>query len=73
LSEPFEAITVAEFTREFSSNVLGPILTLQGAIREFGFEGSRVIIAGSNSMPNAALRALTPALRTFRFCPGEQI
>jgi 3-oxoacyl-[acyl-carrier protein] reductase len=26
--EPFEAITVAEFHREFSINVLGPILTL---------------------------------------------
>ena len=34
--EPFEAITVAEFNREFSTNVLGPILTVQGAIREFG-------------------------------------
>ena len=28
--EPFEAITVAEFNREFSTNVLGPILTVQG-------------------------------------------
>jgi len=34
--EPLEAITVAEFNREFSTNVLGPILTVQGAIREFG-------------------------------------
>jgi 3-oxoacyl-[acyl-carrier protein] reductase len=24
--EPFEAVTVAEFNREFSTNVLGPIL-----------------------------------------------
>ena len=63
--ESFEAITVAEFNREFSSNVLGPILTLQGAIREFGFEGGSVInissIAGSNSMPNAALYSATKA------------
>ena len=63
--EPFEAITVAEFNREFSTNVLGPILTLQGAISEFGFEGGSVInissIAGSNSMPNAALYSATKA------------
>jgi NAD(P)-dependent dehydrogenase (short-subunit alcohol dehydrogenase family) len=32
--EPFEAVTVAEFNREFSTNVLGPILTFQGAIRD---------------------------------------
>jgi 3-oxoacyl-[acyl-carrier protein] reductase len=65
LSEPLEAITVAEFTREFSTNVLGPILTLQGAMREFGFKGGSVInissIAGSNSMPNAALYSATKA------------
>jgi 3-oxoacyl-[acyl-carrier protein] reductase len=63
--EPFEAITVAEFNREFSTNVLGLILTLQEAIREFGFEGGSVInissIAGSNSMPNAALYSATKA------------
>jgi 3-oxoacyl-[acyl-carrier protein] reductase len=63
--EPFEAITVAEFGRQFSINVLGPMLTLQEAIRQFGFEGGRVInissLAGSHSMPNAALYSATKA------------
>jgi 3-oxoacyl-[acyl-carrier protein] reductase len=63
--EPFEGITVAEFHREFSINVLGPILTLQEAIRQFGFEGGSVInvssLAGTHSMPNAALYSATKA------------
>jgi 3-oxoacyl-[acyl-carrier protein] reductase len=63
--EAFEAITAAEFHRQFSINVLGPILTLQEAIRQFGFEGGSVInissLAGSHSMPNAALYSATKA------------
>jgi 3-oxoacyl-[acyl-carrier protein] reductase len=63
--EPFEVISVAEFHREFSINVLGPMLTLQEAIRQFGFEGGSVInissLAGSHSMPNAALYSATKA------------
>jgi 3-oxoacyl-[acyl-carrier protein] reductase len=63
--EPFEAITVAEFNREFSTNVLGPILTIQEAIRQFGFEGGSVVnissLAGSNAIPSAALYSATKA------------
>jgi 3-oxoacyl-[acyl-carrier protein] reductase len=63
--EPFEAITTAEFNREFSTNVLGPMLTVQEAIKQFGFEGGSVInissLAGSNSMPNAVLYSATKA------------
>lgn len=63
--EPFEAITVAEFHREFSTNVLGPILTIQEAIGQLGFEGGSVInissLAGSNAMPNAVLYSATKA------------
>jgi 3-oxoacyl-[acyl-carrier protein] reductase len=63
--EPFEAITVAEFQREFSINVLGSMLTLQEAIRQFGFEGGIVInissLAGSHSMRNASLYSATKA------------
>lgn len=63
--EPFEAITVAEFHREFSTNVLGPILTIQEAVKQFGFEGGSVInlssLAGSNSMPMGALYSSTKA------------
>ena len=63
--EPFEAISVAEFHREFSINVLGAILTIQEAIRQFGFKGGRVInissIAGSHSFPNRVLYSATKA------------
>jgi len=63
--EPFEAISIAEFHREFSTNVLGPILTIQEAIRQFGFEGGSVInissIAGSHPLLNAVLYSATKA------------
>ncbi|MEA3207481.1 MAG: 3-oxoacyl-[acyl-carrier protein] reductase [Chthoniobacter sp.] len=63
--DPFEAITAAEFHREFSVNVLGPILTSQEAIRQFGFEGGSVInvssIVGIHSQPNALLYSATKA------------
>ncbi len=61
----FEAITASEFQREFSVNVLGPILTIQEAIREFGFEGGSVInigsITGAQSQPGALLYSATQA------------
>ncbi|QJE94247.1 SDR family NAD(P)-dependent oxidoreductase [Luteolibacter luteus] len=63
--EPFEAITVAEFQREFSTNVLGTILTIQEAIEQFGFEGGSVInlssLAGSHSLPQGVLYSATKA------------
>jgi 3-oxoacyl-[acyl-carrier protein] reductase len=63
--EPFETISVSEFHREFSINVLGPILTIQEAIRQFGFEGGRIInissLAGSHSLPNGILYSATKA------------
>jgi 3-oxoacyl-[acyl-carrier protein] reductase len=63
--EPFECISVAEFNREFSTNVLGPILTIQEAIKQFGFEEGRIInissLAGSHSVPNGVLYSATKA------------
>jgi NADP-dependent 3-hydroxy acid dehydrogenase YdfG len=63
--EPFECISVAEFNREFSTNVLGPILTIQEAIKQFGFEEGRIInissLAGSHSLPNGVLYSATKA------------
>jgi 3-oxoacyl-[acyl-carrier protein] reductase len=63
--EPFECISVAEFNREFSTNVLGPILAIQEAIKQFGFEEGRVInissLAGSHSLPNGILYSATKA------------
>ena len=64
-SEPFECVSVAEFNREFSTNVLGPILTIQEAIKQFGFEEGRIInissLAGSHSLPNGVLYSATKA------------
>src|SRR5258707_4775018 len=37
--EPLEAVTEAEFHREFNTNVLGPILTTQEAFKHFGPQG----------------------------------
>ena len=63
--EAFECISVAEFNREFSTNVLGPILTIQEAIKQFGFDEGRVInissLAGSHSLPNGILYSATKA------------
>ena len=63
--EPFESISVAEFDRVFSTNVLGPILTIQEAIKQFGFEEGRVInissLAGSHSLPNGIPYSATKA------------
>jgi 3-oxoacyl-[acyl-carrier protein] reductase len=62
---PLDTITVEEFKREYATNVLGPILTVQEAIRQFGFEGGRVInltsLAGTRSMPQALLYSSTKA------------
>jgi 3-oxoacyl-[acyl-carrier protein] reductase len=40
--EPLEAVTEAEFHREFNTNVLGPILTMQEAVKHFGPAGGSV-------------------------------
>jgi 3-oxoacyl-[acyl-carrier protein] reductase len=45
--EPIEAVTEAEFHREFNTNVLGLILVTQEAVKHFGPEGGSVINIGS--------------------------
>jgi 3-oxoacyl-[acyl-carrier protein] reductase len=44
---PLEAVTEAEFRRQFDTNVLGLLLTTQEAARHFGPEGGSVINIGS--------------------------
>ena len=41
--EPFEDITEAEFHRHFNTNVLGPLLTMQEALKYFGPSGGSII------------------------------
>jgi len=61
--EPLEAVTEAEFHREFNTNVLGPILTIQEAVKHFGADGGSVInissVASANPVPNSAVYAAT--------------
>ena len=61
--EPLEAVTEAEFHREFNTNVLGPILTTQEAVKHFGPEGGSVInissVASVNPTPNSVVYAAT--------------
>jgi 3-oxoacyl-[acyl-carrier protein] reductase len=45
--DPLEAVTEAEFHREFNTNVLGLILATQEAVKHFGPKGGSVINIGS--------------------------
>src|SRR5438105_13661382 len=61
--EPLEAVTEDEFHREFNTNVLGPILTIQQALKHFGPDGGSVInissIASENPVPNSLVYSAT--------------
>ena len=61
--EPLEAITEEEFRREFDTNVLGQILTIQEALKYFPASGGTIInissIASENPVPNSSLYAAT--------------
>lgn len=61
--EPLEAVTEAEFHREFDTNVLGTILTIREAVNHFGAEGGSVInissVASLNPQPNSLVYAAT--------------
>src|ERR1700737_5503324 len=57
--DPLEAVTEDEFHREFNTNVLGPILTIQEALKHFGAEGGSVItissVASTSAPPNSVV------------------
>ncbi len=61
--EPLAAVTEAEFHREFNTNVLGPLLTIQEALKHFGPNGGSVInissVASASPVPNSAVYAAT--------------
>jgi 3-oxoacyl-[acyl-carrier protein] reductase len=60
---PIEAVTEAEFHREFDTNVLGMILAIQEAVKHFGPEGGSVInltsIVSANAVPNSVVYSAT--------------
>jgi 3-oxoacyl-[acyl-carrier protein] reductase len=60
---PVEAITEQEFHRHFDTNVLGPILTIQEAVKHFPASGGSIInissIASENPVPHLSLYSAT--------------
>ena len=63
--EPLENVTEAEFHREYNTNVLGTILTIQEALKHFGPKGGSVInvssVASANATPNSVVYSSTKA------------
>jgi 3-oxoacyl-[acyl-carrier protein] reductase len=61
--EPLEAVTEKEFHREFDTNVLGTLLTIQEALKYFGPHGGSVInissIASLNPTPDSVVYSAT--------------
>jgi 3-oxoacyl-[acyl-carrier protein] reductase len=61
--EPLEAVTEAEFHRQFNTNVLGLILTTQEAVKHFDAEGGSVInvssVASSAAPPTSTVYSAT--------------
>jgi 3-oxoacyl-[acyl-carrier protein] reductase len=61
--EPLEAVTDAEFHRQFNTNVLGLILATQEAVRQFGPGGGSIInigsVASDKTPPNSAVYSAT--------------
>jgi 3-oxoacyl-[acyl-carrier protein] reductase len=57
--DALESITEAEFHREFDTNVLSQILTIQEALKHFPASGGSIInissIASENPVPNSSL------------------
>jgi 3-oxoacyl-[acyl-carrier protein] reductase len=61
--QPLEAISEEEFHREFDTNVLGPILAIQEALKHFPSRGGSIInlssIASENPVPDSSLYSAT--------------
>lgn len=62
---PIERISVEAFHQSFNVNVLGPILTIQAALKLFGNRGGNIINISSGAskypLPNASLYSSTKA------------
>jgi 3-oxoacyl-[acyl-carrier protein] reductase len=61
--DPLEEVTEDEFHREFNTNVLGTILTIQEAVKYFGPAGGNVInissVASVSAMPSSVVYSAT--------------
>jgi 3-oxoacyl-[acyl-carrier protein] reductase len=75
---PIENVTEDEFHREFNTNVLGPILTIQEALKHFGPDGGSVInissVASTAAPPNSVVYSSTKgALDTVARVLGKEL
>ena len=59
--DPLENVTEVEFHREFNTNVLGPILTTQESVKQFGPEGGSIINISSVASSNPPAMGLVYA------------
>jgi 3-oxoacyl-[acyl-carrier protein] reductase len=59
--DPLENVTEEEFHREFNTNVLGPILTTQESVKQFGPEGGSIINISSVASLNPPAMGLVYA------------
>jgi 3-oxoacyl-[acyl-carrier protein] reductase len=76
--EPLENVTEDEFHREFNTNVLGPILTTQEALKHFGPDGGSVInissVASTSAPPNSVVYSATKgAVDTISRVLGKEL
>jgi 3-oxoacyl-[acyl-carrier protein] reductase len=76
--EPLENVREEEFHREFNTNVLGPILTTQEALKHFGPEGGSVInissVASESAPPNSVVYSATKgAVDTITRVLGKEL
>ena len=62
---PIEQISVEAFHQSFNVNVLGPVLTIQAALKLFGPQGGNIINISSGAskypLPNASVYSATKA------------
>lgn len=62
---PIEQISIEDFHKSFNINVLGPILTIQAALKLFGDKGGNIINISSSAskypLPSASLYSSTKA------------
>ena len=61
--DPIESVSESEFHRQFDTNVLGPILAIQEAVKHFGPRGGSVInvssVSSTAAVPNSAVYSAT--------------
>jgi 3-oxoacyl-[acyl-carrier protein] reductase len=76
--EPIESVVEDAFYRQFNTNVLGPILAIQEAVKHFGPKGGSVInissVASTSAPPNSVVYSATKgALDTVTWVLAKEL